>query len=95
MRHLVLRQALFEVDRFWEINGHPGALRVLYAASRTNSARHRDMIATGFDETAFDAVDHCGATSCTLALVTVITTCCDLMALKARATRARASLSAR
>lgn len=49
-------QMLGQVDRFWEIAGHPGALRVLYGASRTNSARHRDMIATGFDEAAYETI---------------------------------------
>ena len=49
-------QALLQVDRFWEVNGHPGAVRLLYGASRTNSARHRDMIATGFDEAAYETI---------------------------------------
>ena len=49
-------QALLEADRFWSVNGHPGALRLLYSASRTNSARYRDMIATGFDEAAYETI---------------------------------------
>jgi high affinity Mn2+ porin len=33
-------QILFEVDRFWQIGRHPGALRLLVGNSRTNSSRY-------------------------------------------------------
>jgi high affinity Mn2+ porin len=45
-------QALVQLDRFWRIEDRPGAVRLLYGASRTNSVNYRDLIPVNFDEAA-------------------------------------------
>lgn len=45
-------QAVGQVDRFWNIGDHPGAARVLFGASRINSARWSDLTAVIGDDAA-------------------------------------------
>ncbi|HYF09189.1 MAG TPA: carbohydrate porin, partial [Acetobacteraceae bacterium] len=45
-------QLVGQVDRFWEIEGRRGAARLLVGASRTNSARWRDLTAVIGDDAA-------------------------------------------
>ena len=49
-------QAVGEVDRFWEINGHRGAARVLFGASRSNSARWSALTNVIGDDAAAEAL---------------------------------------
>ena len=42
-------QVIAELDRFWDINGRPGALRLLYGASRARQSTWSELFANGFD----------------------------------------------
>jgi high affinity Mn2+ porin len=42
-------QALFQVDRFHEIGGRPGAVRVIYGASRARQSSWGELFERGFD----------------------------------------------
>lgn len=42
-------QALFEVDRFFRINDRPGAIRMIYGASRARQSTWTELFANGFD----------------------------------------------